>query len=130
MSKEFTDIKIVEMDDAASRPSGEGALIRIVLKLSQDTPPAWSQYFNHAWSQHIYMMKRRASVAGDRLDIVCVPGELQSDHIPELNKIIAETNEAYRKFAVAKMREREVEAENERRRKEELSDLKRNLKFD
>jgi hypothetical protein len=67
MSDQFTGIKIVALDDEASCPSGQGALLRLVLKLSQSAPSAWSQYFNDAWQQHLYIMKRRASVSGDRL---------------------------------------------------------------
>ena len=130
MPGKFTDIKIVEMDDAASGPSGEGALVRVVLKLSQNAPGAWSQYFNEAWRQHIYMMKRKASASGDHLEIVCMPDELEKDHIPELNKIISDTNKAYQNYADAQSREKEIEMENARRQKEELASLKGRLKFD
>lgn len=126
----FTDIKIVGLDDAASGPSGQGALVRLCLKLSQSAPTAWSQYFNDAWDQHFYMTKRRATAFGDRLEIVCMPVELQNEHLPELNKVISETNDAYRKHADAQISEREIEAERARQQKEELANLKGRLKFD
>lgn len=130
MPNTSTDIKIVALDDAASGPSGEGALVRLVLKLSQRAPTLWSQYFNHAWNQHIYMMKRRASVSGDRLEITCMPQELESHHLTQLNKIISETNNAYRKYTEEQTREKEIETERARRQKEELANLKSTLKFD
>lgn len=65
------------------------ALFNIVLNLSASAPYEWADYFNAGWQQHIYMMKRRASVSGRRLTIDCVPDELEKDHIPELTKIIA-----------------------------------------
>lgn len=130
MSGEFVDIKIVALDDAASGPSGEGALLRLVLKLSQSAPTAWSRYFNEAWSQHLYMMKRRASASGDRLEIVCMPEELESDHLPELKKIVDETNQAYRRFATEQKRLKEIEVEAAKRQNEALANLKGRLKFD
>jgi hypothetical protein len=130
MPMPFTDIKIVGLDDAASGPSGQGALVRLSLKLSDSAPSAWSQYFNEAWEQHIYMMKRRASVFGDRLEIVCMPDELQNDHLPELNNVISETNSEYRRYADAQDRQREIEVEIARRQKDELANLKGRLKFD
>ena len=130
MQSTFTDIKIVALDDAASEPSGDRAFVRLILKLSQSAPSAWSQYFNDAWGQHIYMKKRRASASGDRLEITCMPEDLEKDHLPELNKIISATNSAYRSYADAQTREKEIEIENARRQKEELANLKGRLKFD
>jgi len=126
----FTDIKIKELDDAASGPSGQGALMRLVLRLSESAPGPWSQYFNQAWQQHIYMMKRRASVSGDRLEITCMPDELQSDHLPELSKVIAQTNAAYGAHAAEQSRLRQQAADEAKRQKDELSSLKGKLKFD
>jgi hypothetical protein len=130
MSSEFTDIKIVSLDDVASGPSGDRALFRLVLKLSQRTPTAWSEYFNEAWGHHIYMMKRKATIFGDRLEIICMPDELEKDHLPELNKVMSETNDAYKKYASEQSCINQAEAERVQRQKEELSDLKRRLKFD
>jgi hypothetical protein len=130
VADEFQDIKIEAFDNSASSPSGEGALMRLVLRLSQSAPPAWSQYFNQSWQQHIYMMKRRAAVVGDRLEIICMPRELEGDHLPELKKVIAETNKAYRAYAAEQNRMKEEAAEEARRQKEELSGLKGRLKFD
>ena len=126
----MTDIRIKELDDTASGPSGEGALVRLVLKLSQSAPEPWSTYFNQAWQQHIYMMKRRARVYGDSLEIVCMPEELEKDHVPELKKVIAETNEAYKKYAAQRERARQVEEEQAKRQTQQLSELKKRLKFD
>lgn len=127
---EFKDIKIAAMDDGASGPAGEGALMRIVLKLSASPPASWSEYFNRAWQQHLYMTKRRTTVSGSRLEIICMPDELQTDHIPELNKIIAETNAAYRSYASDRARQRQAAEEEASRQKQQLADLKGRLKFD
>ncbi|MBH5399020.1 hypothetical protein HZZ13_14735 [Bradyrhizobium sp. CNPSo 4010] len=130
MASNWTDIKIVELDEAATGPSGQGALVRIVLKLSQSAPSEWAEYFNNAWSQHIYMMKRRASVSGRTLEIVCMPNELEEDHLPELKKIIAETNQAYGAYANEQTRRRQEQEEIAQRQKDELAQLKGRLKLD
>lgn len=130
MADTFEGIKIRELDDAASGPSGEGALMRLVLRLSQSAPGTWSQYFNQAWQQHIYMKKRRASVSGDRLEIICMPDELETDHLPELNKVIAETNTAYGAHAAEQSRLRQQAADEAERQKDQLANLKGKLKFD
>jgi hypothetical protein len=129
MADQFNDIKIVGLDDEASVPSGDRALVRVVFRLSQPAPFEWSQYFNEAWRQHLYMMKRTATVSGDRLEIICILEELEQDHLPELNKVIAETNEAYRKYAQDQSRRREMENEAARHHREALSNLKGRLKF-
>lgn len=130
MAENFEGIRINELDDAASGPSGEGALMRLVLRLSQSAPGPWSQYFNQAWQQHIYMTKRRASVAGDRLEIVCMRDELESDHLTELNKVIAETNAAYSAHATEEKRLRKQVEEEAKQQKDQLASLKGRLKFD
>ena len=106
LSGGFTDIRIKDLDDAASGPSGQGALVRVVLRLSPSAPTAWANYFNDRWQQQFYMSKRHANVFGDKLEIICMPHELESDHLPELKKVIAETNDAYRRY-VAKQRVQE-----------------------
>lgn len=130
MASTFTDIKIKELDDAASGPAGQGALMRLVLRLSESAPGPWSRYFNQAWQQHIYLMKRRASVSDDRLEIICMLDELQSKHLPELNKVIAQTNVAYGVYAAEQSRLRQQAADDAKRQKDELASLKGKLKFD
>lgn len=127
---QFIDITIAEFDDKASEPSGRGALQRLVFKLSQRAPGDWADYFNQAWGQHLYMMKRQASVSGDRLQIECMPDEMKSDHLPELNKVIAETNRAYRSYWEQQQRQKQARAEAEKQRQAGLADLKKSLKFD
>ncbi len=76
------------------------------------------------------MMKRRACVPGDRLEIVCMPDELESDHLQELNKVIAETNTAYSAHAAEQNRLRKQADEEAKQQKDQLASLKGRLKFD
>lgn len=130
MSNNFEDIKIIAFDDKATyRSDPNSALMHVVLNLSASAPYEWSNYFNQRWKSHLYMMKRNASVSGKRLEIYCVPDELQKDHIPELNKVIAETNQAYRQYLVQAKREADAQAEREAAEKAKLAEIKSNLKF-
>jgi hypothetical protein len=131
MTTTFTDIKIIGMDDAASRPGDlNSAIVNVTFRLSAVTPSEWANYFNAAWQQHIYMMKRRARVFGRTLEIECVPSEIENDHLPELKKIIAETNRAYSEYADVQARQRETEAARNAATALELKDVSSRLKFD
>ncbi|WP_145619710.1 hypothetical protein [Nitrospirillum bahiense] len=130
MADGFTEIKIKELDDEASAPSGVGSLMRIVLRLSSHAPIEWENYFNAAWEQHFYMSKRQAYVAGDRLEIICALSNLESEHIPELKKVIDDTNRTYQNYKIEQDRIAEAEEHKRSLERQELSDLKGRLKFD
>lgn len=130
MADQFEDIRIVDLDDKATRPSGEGALMTMVLRLSQSAPSAWVELFNHQWSQDFYMNKRRTMASGNRIEINCMPYELAEDHLPQLKKVVAETNTLYRQHLAHLQRQAEERAEAQRRQREEIADVKRRLKFD
>jgi hypothetical protein len=128
--KEFEDIKIVSMDDSASyRPDPNLAMFNIVLNLSSSAPYGWTNYFNQRWPQHLYMMKRKATVSGSKLEIYCVPDELEKDHIPELNKIISEVNIAYRAFLIKQTQQEAMQKTQEASERELLKSIKSNLKL-
>lgn len=131
MDTEFEDIKIVSLDDNASYKSDpSSSLMNVVLNLSASAPHEWSDYFNQRWQQQFYMMKRNASVSGKRLEIYCVPEELQNNHIPELNKIIVETNNVYRQYLANTQQKVATQAAAEAAEREKLASIKAGLKFD
>lgn len=128
---EFEDIRIVGMDDeSSSKRDPHLALFDIVLDLSGGAPPEWAQYFNARWDQHFYMMKREASVSGSRLTICCVPDELEKSHLPELKKVIDETNQKYKQYLESKRAAQQHADQIEQEKRDKLRDLKNNLKFD
>lgn len=130
MATEFEDIKIVSFDaDASYKSDPNSPLTNAVLRLSASAPYEWAEFFNQSWAGHFYMRKRDASAYDDRIEVCCVPDELQS-LINEMNKVIFKTNQAYRQhFAAAQQKalqqEEEAAAEMER-----LAQIKRSLKFD
>ncbi len=131
MAAGFEDIRIVAFDDKATRRGDPNlALMHLVLKLSAAAPHEWAHYFNESWRSHIYMMKRNAHVSGAQLEIYCVPEELEKNHIPELKKVISQTNEAYRHYLVRAQNEAEARAAKESAERARLSDIKSKLKFD
>lgn len=130
MSSEFEYIKIVSFDDEATyKTEPSSALVNAVLNLSASPPSDWANYFNERWKQHFYMMKRNAQVSGNRIEVYCVPDELQN-LIVELNKVIAETNQAYAQYMM-KMQQKAVQESAEvATEREHLAQIKSTLKFD
>lgn len=131
MDNNFQAIKIIAFDDKATHQSDPNSALRnVVLILSAFAPADWSKHFNACWTSHLYMKKRKASASGNRLMICCVPDELQNDHIPELNKVIAETNLAYQKYLIDAKCAAAARAERDAAEKANLAALKSSLKFD
>ena len=131
MTTKFQDIKITGMNDAATRRSdAHSGLFTVVLDLSAIAPSPWANYFNDSWRQHLYMMKRRASVAGAALEIECGLDELESDHLPELKKIIDETNKAYARHVADVAQAEDALKKQTRTDKQQVADAKKTIKFD
>ncbi|SEI18066.1 hypothetical protein SAMN05216228_103712 [Rhizobium tibeticum] len=122
---EFQDIRIVELNDAASGLSNEGPLTSMVLRLSADAPDPWSTTFNEAWQSHGGMMKRKAMATRDSITSLCMPYELQGQ-ILELNKVIDETNTSYRSM-LSQAASQSYGVVDARR---ELNDLKNSLTYE
>ncbi len=116
---DFHDIKIVELDAAASGPAESGPLMDMVLSLSSDVPSEWREKFTEMWSQGALAMRRQAVVQGDTLTSTCMAYELQ-DQIDQLNEVISATNDTYRVIA----------AEATARQEAELRNLKANLRYE
>lgn len=131
MTNNFEDIRIVGMDDAASRkPDAEKSLYNVVLNLSASAPSDWADYFNQRWEREFYSKRRRARVSGRRLIIHCAAEELEEHHLPRLKEVIAETNAAYRQHVTREEQRRAAEAEREQAERDELRRIKDRLKFD
>lgn len=122
---DFQDISIVELNDRASGLSNEGPLTSMVLRLSGDAPDSWSATFNEAWQSHGGVMKRQATATRDSITSLCMPYELQGQ-ILELNKVVAQTNAAYRAM-LSQAASQSYGVADARR---ELSDLKSSLTYE
>lgn len=127
--KEFDDIKIVSLDESASGPSGEGALMTMVLRLSGKAPSAWCAYFNAGWKSNFFMMKRRAEANGTSIVVTCLPDELQ-DQINHMKPIVAQSNAAYKELLAEHQAAQDAANKDAQDRKETLKNLKGSLDFD
>jgi len=121
-------VTITGMDASASTPSGEGALVDIHLNITKP-PSGWTGLFDQVWKQHIYMMKRRAHATDRHIVIRCMASELQSAHIPELKKAIANTDDAYRAAVATNQQLKQNQEMEEQRFKDGLNDIASKLKF-
>jgi len=131
VTSKFEDIKIKGMDDAASyKPDPNEELFNIVLNLSAHVPYEWADIFSNRWRFHFYMKRRIVSVSGNALHIICVLDELEKDHIPELKKVVDETNQEYRKYLKRKQTKKRKRKQLAEEEKKQLSYLKKNIKFD
>lgn len=130
MVNEFEPIKIVSFDDKATyKTDPSSALVNAVLNLSAPAPSEWAEYFNRRWEQHFYMMKRNAHVSGNRLEVYCVPDELQN-LIGEFNKVLTETNQAYAAHIAQMQHKAKQQAASDAAESERLAGIKNTLKFD
>ena len=130
MTQEFEDIRIVSMDEGSSHwPNPRVTMYNIVLNLSGSASYEWATYFNQRWEQHIYMGKASARVSGRKLQIYCVPDELEKEHMHELNKIIFETNNAYRIFLTARIQQEATRKAQEIAERDKLKSIKNKLNF-
>ncbi|WP_374330445.1 hypothetical protein [Aestuariivirga sp.] len=129
MNQIFREIKIVGLDDEASRvpPSG---MADIFLNLSDSPPNDWVRMFHHYWKHKFYTLKCSASVVGSRLQIGCLPEDLKNVHLPELKKVIAEANLQYTGLLAKQEQEKQEQLERDRLQRQRALDLKKTLKFD
>jgi hypothetical protein len=130
MSPDFTDLAIVGLDDEASFKSDLAKkLFDVHLTLSATPPLEWAASFDSRWVIVLYRKKRRAWVSGDRIVIHCVPEEIEEDHLPQLKRVVAETNHEYRRYTEARALKQQQQQDHERREKENLKSLKGRLNF-
>lgn len=129
MTNEF--IKVIGMNESRSGGQGRAPATRIIaFDLSATPSPAWEQYFVQAWRSHIYMTKCPLEMYGAILEIDCVPADVANDHLPELKKIVAETNAALAPLRAEEERRRAAQASQEEKDAADMKTLKSQLKFD
>jgi len=75
------------------------------------------------------MTKRRAHAKTTHIVIRCMPGELNNSHIPELKKVITETDAAYLKSHQNAERQKQIMEDKEKRFRDDLKDVADNLEL-
>jgi len=97
MSRDFTDISIVELDPERSFQRS-GDFWTKVFTLSAEVPEDWSLIFDEVWAGARCNPKRHARIEEHAIVTICLPEELDGEHMEFLIAAVARTNEAYRLF--------------------------------
>lgn len=128
---DFTDIKIVSLEDDLTVESPNNPALRyIYLKLSQTPPPLWTRHFTE--SRKIARHPRWRNIWIDRKFIVaeCVPDELETHHLKDLKQDIAYANTNYRKYLELQARSEVRQRESQSIERDRLREMKSRLNFD
>jgi len=131
MEIDFSDIKIVGLEDDLTVESPDNPALRyIYLRLSQTPPPLWRKYFEE--SRKIARHPRWRHIWVDRKYLVleCVPEEIETHHLNDLKQDIAHANANYRQYlqhqTLAELRREQTQSLE----REKLREMKGRLKFD
>ena len=131
MEVDFTDIKIVSLEDDLMVESPNNPALRyIYLKLSQTPPPLWTKYF--AESRKVARHPRWRNIWIDRKFIVaeCIPEELETHHLRDIKQDLAHANASYRKYLEHQVHSEVRSQQTQSLERERLRDMKNRLKFD
>jgi hypothetical protein len=131
MEIDFTDIKIVSLEDQLTAQSPNNPTLRyIYLKLSQTPAPLWTKTFTDSRKIARHPRWRHAWIDRKFIVVECVPEEIETHHLRDLKQDIAKANAAYRGYL-----ERQVQADGLGRvtqviERDKLREMKDRLKFD
>jgi hypothetical protein len=131
MDVDFTDIKIVSLEDELTAPSHSNPLLRYVyLKLSATPPPGWTKAFNQ--SRKIARHPKWRNVVVDRkfLVVECVPEEIETHHLRDLKQDIAFANAEYRAYLEHQYHGEHKASQTQSLEQERLRAMKGRLNFD
>ena len=126
----FHDIKIVGIDQGASQPTGEGAFYVMVLNLSPHPTSDWSDLFSMLWKQNMYMGKRNIETFGSKMNVRCVPNELEGGLLEEIKRIVVKTNGEYRSHIEAAEAQQQVAQDRKNEERQNIANIASRLKFD
>lgn len=97
----FIDITIGELDLKRSFKRS-GIFWDKVFTLSSKVPKAWSRIFVEVWADTRYVPKRHARIEDHAIVTICLPEELEGEHMYFLIQAVERTNETYRKLLLKK----------------------------
>ena len=124
--KLFQDLRITRVDADRSHAI-PGAMVRVYFQLSEPSPLGWSYMFTTVWQAVTYPAKCPACVEGNPIWIDCRPEDVETHHLAQLERAVAQTNAKYQdaasQQALKASRQAELNAELQLR----LNDLNRTL---
>jgi hypothetical protein len=120
--KSFQSLKIVRMAIESCHAT-KGDLVRIYFQLSEPPPLGWGYIFTTVWRSMVYPMKRQTGVERDAIWIDCVPNEIATCHLKQLEYAVAQTSAIYCKEAQEQARDELSRAEQHARIRLKLEEL-------
>lgn len=103
-NKSFKSLTIVGMDTACCHATKDD-LVRVYFKLSEPPPLGWSYIFTTVWRSLEYPLKRQTGVERDAIWLECIPSEVATGHLQQLEEAVAQTCAIYRREAQEQARD-------------------------
>lgn len=131
MDLDFTDIKIVSLEDELTAPSPNNPALRyIYLKLSATPPPGWTKAFNQSRKVARHTKWRNVIVDRKYLVVECVPEEIETHHLRDLKQDIAYANGEYQKYLRHQYHNQSQATHTQKVEQDRIRDMKSRLNFD
>lgn len=131
MDIDFTDIKIVSLEDQLTAQSPNNPSLRLIyLKLSQTPPPLWTKTFTDSRKIARHPRWRHAWIDRKFIVVECVPEEIETHHLRDLKQDIAKANTAYREYLQKQSHSDGRDRLTQVIERDKLREMKDRLKFD
>lgn len=130
MTKQFQDIKVVDiLDKEPVFLSTKSNLVSLSLHISPEAGLGWCQDFNNNWQNSVHKSRCTAVAGVNKIVVSCILDEFEK-YLPELKKVVEETNSALRKHLEEQSERDQKAAERVERAKETLSQLRAKIRSD
>ena len=131
MEIDFTEIKIVGLDDDMTVESPNNPALRyIYLKLSQTPPPLWQRHFADSRKIPRHTKWRHAWIDRKFIIVECVPTEIETHHLNDLKKDVFYANSKYREYLLQQVQVQKRGEHTQRIERDHLREMKSRLNFD
>ena len=128
---DFEDIRILDLDVSKTTWSRVHDSMRIVyFKLSAAPPDlVWVRYFFEERESRVMLRRGGFWLEGAWISLDCVPKEIETYHVPDIQPSIEYANRKYREHLAARKAEQDQAHHAERKDLEELEKVRKRLKF-
>jgi hypothetical protein len=127
----FEDVKILDLDVSRTTWSRVHDSMRIVyFKLSAAPPDlVWVRYFFEERESRVMLRRGGFWLEGAWISLDCLPKEIESHHMPDIQQSVAYANRKYREHLETRRAEQERAHHAERKDLDELEQVRKRLKF-
>ncbi|MCE0483721.1 MAG: hypothetical protein LV479_05730 [Methylacidiphilales bacterium] len=131
MESEFSDIKIVSLEEEMTVESPSNPALRYVyFRLSQTPIPLWKSTFEKSRKISRHPHWRRAWLDRKYIVIECLPDEIEKYHLNDLKQDIAQANRACHDYFQSRASSPSHKTAITPEERDQLRDLKGRLNFD